>query len=454
LYQYGGLWIYPVGVLLKVGSWVGLADVRSDLAFYLDHPEAFGRFYIVARLYVVVFALVGVWAIFWLARKMTGDPLTALFASTAYALMPVVINMAHEAKPHLPGAVLILLAIIGAVKYIETASRPFALGAGALCGAAFGMVLTGALSFILLPVMCYLRWRSRPPLAASRLQIVLVDFLSAMGIGMLVYAFSNPFVIIHLLGDRTILLSNLGNSQAMYRVPMSTDTILHAGKLIADGASPIVAIAGVLAIVVFARRDDLVRKLALVVSLPVIAQFVALATDKPSEYARFGLVPDLALMLCAIAGLRTMARTARWRATVLAALCVATGVYGAGYVWHFARDSIQRTPRIVVAERLQKLYERDARELSIYADPAPYCLPPVNLFEWRIVLLDPGAAPPTSSDLLIKPIDEIPKRDMPMRGFDIIYWTRPRLLDTPISWASKPFQVIVRREFVDERIKH
>src|SRR5205085_3010239 len=141
--------------------------------------------------------------------------------------------------------------------YIETASRRFALGAGALCGAAFGMVLTGALSFILLPVMCYLRWRSRPPLASSRFRIALVDFLSALGIGILVYAVSNPFVIIHLLGDRTILLSNLGNSQAMYRAPMTTDALQHAAKLIADGATPIIAIAGAVAIVAF--RKDLVR---------------------------------------------------------------------------------------------------------------------------------------------------------------------------------------------------
>src|SRR5207237_6609480 len=48
LYQYGGLWIYPVGALLKLGSMIGLVDLRADQAYYLDHPEAFGRFYIVA----------------------------------------------------------------------------------------------------------------------------------------------------------------------------------------------------------------------------------------------------------------------------------------------------------------------------------------------------------------------------------------------------------------------
>ena len=52
LYQYGGLWIYPVGALLKAASIIGLVDLRggpAGLTYYLDHPGAFGRFYIVAR---------------------------------------------------------------------------------------------------------------------------------------------------------------------------------------------------------------------------------------------------------------------------------------------------------------------------------------------------------------------------------------------------------------------
>ena len=56
-----------------------------------------------------------------------------------------------------------------------------------------------------------------------------------------------------------------------------------------------------------------------------------------------------------------------------------------------------------------KRAERGATEIAIYSDPAPYCLPPVDLFHWRLMLIDPGTAPPPSSDLLIRPIDEIPK---------------------------------------------
>ena len=63
LYQYGGLWVYAVGGLLKASSMLHVIHLTADLAYYLDHPEAFARFYVVARLYVVAWGMVGAWAV-------------------------------------------------------------------------------------------------------------------------------------------------------------------------------------------------------------------------------------------------------------------------------------------------------------------------------------------------------------------------------------------------------
>jgi hypothetical protein len=233
----------------------------------------------------------------------------------------------------------------------------------------------------------------------------------------------------------------------MYRAALSPAALCRAGELITAAASPAFAIAGAVGLVILIfRRVDLSRKLLLVVSLPIVVQFVMLASEKPGEYARFALFPAIVLMLCAI---MEIGRLPRFRSIAAGVLCAACAVWSIGYVWHFGRDSIERTPRIIVAERLEATRERGARTLAVYSDPAPYCLPPVNLFEWKILLLDPGAAPPDDVDVLIKPVDEVAATTMPMRGYQILYWTRPRLLNTPISWASKPFQAIVKRDFAE-----
>src|SRR5579884_2110902 len=64
LYQYGGLWVYGVGAMLKAAGLAGLITVRSDMTYYLDHPEAIGRFYVLARTYSALWGLVGVAAVY------------------------------------------------------------------------------------------------------------------------------------------------------------------------------------------------------------------------------------------------------------------------------------------------------------------------------------------------------------------------------------------------------
>jgi hypothetical protein len=434
LYQYGGLWIYPVGALLKLASILNLVDLRADQTFYLDHPEAFGRFYIVARLYVVAWALVGAWAVFRLAQRFgNGDLIVSAAATLCYAFLPVVVNMAHEAKPHLPGAVLALLAILAGARYVESGLTRWWVLAAALCGAAAGMVLSMILVLVILPVMTMLR---RDP-AGQRVTVLLASLLIALD----VYFLTNPYVLIHLVGDRSILQSNLQNTAAMYRAPASLAGVWNAVNLITIGTTPLLALSGAAAACLFAirmrARSPAGMMLALVCVL-IMVQFVLLATGKPAEYARFALLLDVGLMLAAVVGLAAVARSAARRTGLLAILFLTTAFHGVSYVWHFARDASSPTTRLVAAQRLREFSERDDTSLIVNADPAPYCLPPVDLFKWKIVLDRSGSS---RGGVSIRPIDAIPRES---RSTRLEYLNPPRLTPTPMSWASKPFELTVR----------
>ena len=168
----------------------------------------------IARLYAVAWAIIGAWAVFWIVRRLTNQPLLAAGATMCYALMPVVVNMAHEAKPHLPAAVLVLLAVIAATKYIDTGLKRYWVLAGVLVGAAAGMVLSAITGIVILPIMAWLRretWGQRFTILLSTV-IIAID----------VYIVTNPYVLTHLLHDRTVLMSNLRNSQAMYQARLQS----------------------------------------------------------------------------------------------------------------------------------------------------------------------------------------------------------------------------------------
>ena len=463
LYQYGGLWIYPVGVLLKVASVVGYVDLRADVPFYLEHPEAFGRFYVLARLYSAAWGVVATWAAFCLTRRLAGCGWAGLAGAACFAAMPVVVNMAHEAKPHLPGLALMLLTVLAACRYVETGKRKWAWAAGALAGAAFAMVISSLVIFCALPVMALLRpgtWGERARVAAW-----------AVMLGFLVYAVTNPFVPINALRNVALLKSNLGTSTAMYEVNAGGGALANAARLIAEGTSPVAAVTGALALVAWgviaargrsrsqgdpgrgaANSPGYVLCLLGFPALFVLIQFVALGRGKPGEYGRFALLPDTLLVLAAVAGVARLPWP-RVAAGGLAILFVGTALCGTAYLAKFIDDAAPPTTRLAEAERLRDLHRRGARTLMIVAEPAPYCLPPVDVFGWRVMLAPRGARLTgevvAGADVIVRAVDRHPTGQAAPPGFKRLPPVRAgpaAQLHAPISWAAKPFEVFVRQD--------
>lgn len=459
LYQYGGLWTYPVGAMLKLGWRLGLVDVRADVAYYLDHPEAFGRFYVVARLYSALWGLVATWAVFRLAERMGGSTLAAAAGAACFAAMPVVVNMAHEAKPHLPGLALMLLTVLAACRYVESGNRRWAWAAAALAGAAFGMVVSSLVIFSVLPVMALLRpgaWRER-----VRLTVV------PTCLGLLVYAITNPYVPINAVRNRALLTSNLGTSTAMYEVGAGGGALANAVNLMVAGTSPLLAAAGLLALAlwgVLIRPDDMGKEISRAPMFPpahvvclvgvpallVAVQFVALGQGKPGEYGRFALLPDAMLALAGVAGAARLP-SRRARVAVLGLLFVSTASFGAVYLDKFIADARPHTTRLAEAARLAELNSAGASRLLVTAEPAPYCLPPVNVFAWEIELAPRGrsvtgdVAP--RADVIVRAVDR-QLADVPP-GFERLKPERAGFLGSfhaSISWAAKPFEVFVKRD--------
>jgi hypothetical protein len=253
LYQYGGLWIYGVGGLLAAAKELGAITVRHDVAYYLDHPEAFGRFYVVARLYAASWGLVLVAVVYGLLRQMGSSRMWSAIGAAMVALMPVVVNAAHEAKPHLPGAALVLLAVWAGGEYVRRGGWRWLLLTGAMCGVAMGMVLWAAPVFVV--VMGAAVVGGNP--AAARRRGAMREVVAGIAVGLGTYAITNPYVVIHLFRDPAVLRSNLQNTSAMYGVHSSLGAASNAVMLIVAGMSPVLAatgVAGIVALAVLACR--------------------------------------------------------------------------------------------------------------------------------------------------------------------------------------------------------
>ena len=462
LYQYGGLWIYPVGGLLGLAKLCGLVDLRSDVAWYLDHPEAFARFYIVARFYSAIWGIVGALAIFHLARRLTASLFLSAAATVCFIFMPVVINQAHEAKPHLAGLVLMLLAILAADRFVQTGRRRDWIATAILCGSAFAMVVSSLLIFIILPVMVLLR----PIPRRQRGRLLLFSCLIALA----TYFLFNPYVLINALSNRAVLFSNLGTSTGMYHFSLAGP--LNALGLLLEGTSPLLALSGLAAVIAWIlfslrcspedktniehRTSNIEHRssLPLLLAAPallVTLQFIALASGKPAEYARFALLPDTALTLAAFTALARLLpatiknQESKIKNSISLLLTISTIFFGLLTLRAFLRDASATPARLHEAQRLQLLHDQGARTLAVTAVPAPYCLPPVNLFEWDLLLLPPGPSA-ENPDVIVRPVD-VPVQS-PLAN--PVYQRLPGLpshgpLTPRIPWADKPFDLLLKR---------
>jgi hypothetical protein len=460
LYQYGGLFIYPAGALIQFCDWLGWIEVRGHVEYYLDRPDEFAKFYVVARAYAAAWGLAGVGLVFAITRRLA-ERWAALLATLIFTLMPVVVCMAHEGKPHLPGAVLMLLAVWLALKHVDAANgingrpRPakYWWGMCVTCGAALGMVLSSWPIFILIPAVAFQEWcklrgrDSQPTVGPSEksnrnrqpfFTASLVKTLAGATLGVLVYLGTNPYIVINALGNREVLRSNFGNSLAMYEVARIGEGFWRVVELTVEGATLPVFLFGLVAVLVAIRRLRDGWPLALPAAV-FFLQFTLIGAGKPAEYGRFGILPDTALAIaaaCGVSGLQRQGRTPL-SVAVAAILVLGTAVRGGAYLWNFHLDAGARGSRLELARRIMARYEQPPMgktlEIAVLREPAPYSCPPIDLDRVRLVLYqsDQQFAERSKRPVcLIEPVD---------RSDESPYHLRKWLTETPISWANKPF---------------
>jgi hypothetical protein len=257
-------------------------------------------------------------------------------------------------------------------------------------------------------------------------------------------------VLIHLLRDPRVLASNLGNSKAMYHAGFG---LFNAMRLIAEGTTPIVAIVGMVGIIVITAKPQAARwRVLVLVAILVIVQFVVLVSGKNAEYGRFAILPDVVLAMAAIAMIDGSRIRPFEKVEVIGLLIVFAALSSAIYLHGFWRDSGNDTRRMTDAQVLENLRSRGAMTIAVYDEPAPYLLPAVDLFRWRILLLpqefemNSGATP---ADVIVRAVDRISLQgtasgnyvQVGRREFDDLFAAQ-------ISWANKPIEIWVRRELL------
>lgn len=444
LYQYGGAYVYLVGAALGAAKVLGLVHLTGDAGYYLENPEAFGRFYVVARAISLVSGALALAGVYRLART-SGSRVAGWTAMLLTATMPVFISGALEAKPHLPSAALLMWSAVFAARYDALGRLADAVKLGLSAGLAFGFVLTGIAGLLHWPALLIAARRGTRARTTRHLALALVCAALAYGI-------TNPYVFYNAAFCPGRLGSNVANSTAMYRdqVRRAGEGLVRTGVLGVQGAGPVALCMGAAGLFIAARRAPRMLGVISAGGLAITAISVLLGAGKPAEFARFLVLPSM--LMAAAAGAAALFLQRRHRPALLAVVLPAFLISGAvAYVQVFALDASGTgdTRYRAAAYLAENLGPNDS--VGVLQEPAPYAVPPIP-FTRRPVLLLPSAEPlevdrSTLPQWLIFTAD----RDRPTDGAwwrrhyrEVESWGELGVFTDRITWAGKPVYVFRR----------
>ncbi len=442
LYQYGGGYIYLIGAALGVADVAGLVHLTENAEFYLAHPEAFARFYVVARAISLAFGVLTLVAVHRLARR-AGGRRAGWLAFLCVAACPVFITAVLEAKPHLPAACLILWATLSALDYYARRRVRDALRMGLQAGYAAGLVLTGLAVVVLWPALALIRRQSW-----TQARVLLM----AAAVALVVFVVTNPYLFYNALTGRGALHSNLANSLAMYQdqVSRAGAGALRVGELLVEGAGVGVPLFGLIGLIVLSRRRPAATLVAGGSGAAMLLLCVLLAANKPAEFARFLILPVLLLSCAAAWCLAAIGRRRRWLGGLAVVLVLLT-MQTPAYLRAFIRDARGVNESRLQAGRFLQACLGSDDAVGVLQEPAPYAVPPLD-FAHRRVTLVPFARPAALLEEELPPWLVFTADDD--HTHDAAWWKTAYRFVTrfpatpsplaPIAWADKPVFIYQR----------
>jgi hypothetical protein len=183
---------YQVGAAALAASLAGVLPREMSEEYWLSHPRAVRRFYIIGRALSMAYALLSVWVIYLVAARLTGRRWSGVVAALILLSLPVTAVHSHYMTVNSSAVFWALLTVLFALKLRENPTRANYIFAGVFAGLAVSTKLNNA--FLPLGILAaHLQGRRgsvRRALASGRLWACAAVCIAAFFIGSPYYLLS------------------------------------------------------------------------------------------------------------------------------------------------------------------------------------------------------------------------------------------------------------------------
>ncbi|MCM8770007.1 MAG: hypothetical protein NC911_10155, partial [Candidatus Omnitrophica bacterium] len=188
-YEYGGAYLYPLAVFLKVCSWFRFIRLSPNMSFYLQFPEEMGKIFAAARAFGGIGALLAILFFSLLMRRLLANRLHSFLLSACFSVMPVFVLWSFHLKPFSFAIIWVALTLYFVCEYQEK-QQTFSIWLASIwAGLAMGTVLSYGYIFwgVILAIVF---WSSYP---AKRRRL----FIQGSLLFLTTFILTNPYAICH-----------------------------------------------------------------------------------------------------------------------------------------------------------------------------------------------------------------------------------------------------------------
>lgn len=191
-YRYGGSYLYPLAGWFGAAGAAGYLKINPDITFYHASPGDMGRFYLLGRLFSLVFGAMLVWTAYLFARDFYG-PRVGFFAALIFASSPMLLAESNTMKPHIYAAFWAMLGVYWMQKLLRSDDKKYYWAAGAALGLAAGTTINSWIYLAFLPAVILAKYRARG--AAFVAAEAVKRSAQVLAVSAVVFTLTNPYVI-------------------------------------------------------------------------------------------------------------------------------------------------------------------------------------------------------------------------------------------------------------------
>ncbi|MCX8082102.1 MAG: glycosyltransferase family 39 protein [bacterium] len=141
-YEYGGVYLYPMGVLFYLLSKLKIITITSDMSFYFFNPYEIGKLYIWGRFCGAIGALISIMVFFLICKELFKNKFLVYILTLFYGASAGFVMWSHYLKPFSYGMLWFLLTIYALIKFYKSEKEKWIFIASVFSGLSFGTLLS------------------------------------------------------------------------------------------------------------------------------------------------------------------------------------------------------------------------------------------------------------------------------------------------------------------------